>query len=163
MCRGLLRQCNLTAVSRPSKRKTVTELFRTFGKNELAILEDLVSIASLKALVLLPPVSLVKTILEVTALLTPENPPWNMSASDSGAVMRLLFIAGISNGLYTPDHGVNLSLVAAEALSEVAHAATAGDVQLNNGWIRNSPQGTYGTNFAERADVSISADNEQTH
>jgi hypothetical protein len=73
-----------------------------------------------------------------------------------------LRLAGIRNGTYTPVPGVNLTLVGEVGLAALAQTDHIDHVLLNNGWQRNSPQGFYGSNYADRASTAISGDLEQT-
>src|ERR1700677_2973600 len=82
---NLLQQCKLSTVPRPSKLKPL-EAFRGAITNETALLESLEMIVSLKGLGTIPELPLVRTILQLTAAFTPENPPWNVSSSESETV-----------------------------------------------------------------------------
>jgi hypothetical protein len=106
--------------------------------------------------------SLVPETLQLTAAFAPENPPWNVSSSESETVYRQLAAAGIRNGSYTPVSGVNLTLAADTVFTTIVHVARSDQVLLNNGWERNSPAGIYGSDYAERANVGIELNGEQT-
>jgi hypothetical protein len=152
---NLLQQCKLSTVPRPSKRKPLsTAAFRGVSANETNL--------TLKSLPLIPTLLLVMTILRLTATFAPENPPWNVSSSESEKIYRQLAVAGIRNGSYTPVPGVNLTLTGDTVYTTVVHVGKVDQVLLNNGWERNFPQGIYGSNYAERANVAIALSLEQT-
>ena len=152
---NLLQQSKLSTVPQPSKRKPLsTATFRGVSTNETALTP--------KTLQLIPTLPLVTTILQLTATFAPENPPWNVSSSESETVYRQLAVAGIRNGSYTPVPGVNLTLAGNTTITTVARVAKADQILLNNGWERNFPQGVYGSNYAERANVAIALYQEQT-
>jgi hypothetical protein len=152
---NLIQQCKLSTVPRPSKRKPLSvATFRGVSPNETTL--------TLETIQLLATVPLVMTILQLTAAFAPENPPWNVSSSESETVYRQLAAAGIRNGSYTPVPGVNLTLAADAAFTTIVHVARIDQVLLNNGWERNSPAGIYGSDYAERANVGIELNGEQT-
>jgi hypothetical protein len=145
---NLLQQCKLSTVPRPSKRKPLsTATFRGVSINATTL--------SLESLQLLPTLPLVMTILQLTANFAPENSPWNVSSSESHMVHRQLAVAGIRNGSYTPVPGVNLTLAGEASFTTAIRTAKADQVLLNNGWVRNFPQGIYGSDYVERAVVAI--------
>jgi hypothetical protein len=152
---NLIQQCKLSTVPRPSKRKPLsTADFQGVTTNETTLTLDTIQ--------LIPTLTLVMTILQLTATFAPENPPWNVSSSGLETVHRQLAVAGIRDGSYTPVPGVNLTLVGETGFAAANQARKADQVLLNNGWARNSPQGIYGSNYVERAVVSIGAELEQT-
>lgn len=152
---NLLRQCKLSAVPRSFKREPLsTATFQGISSTNVTTLyqEILQQTATASR----------EIILQLTAAFAPENPPWNVSSSESETVHRQLTVAGIRNGSYTPVPGVNLTLAGEAAIAAASWAAIAAQVSLNNGWQRSFPQGIYGYNYVERAVAAISVYLEQT-
>ncbi|OJZ83644.1 hypothetical protein ASPFODRAFT_220612 [Aspergillus luchuensis CBS 106.47] len=95
-------------------------------------------------------------IMQLTARIAPHNPPRNIS--DLERVNNMLREAGIRDGVYEPQKGLNLT--AAYLASEVAMAKVASKPQnvrsLGNGWKELAPtvQGDYGENYVMREYVT---------
>jgi hypothetical protein len=100
----------------------------------------------------------------LSAALIPYNPP--ESYTDQYRVNTTLALAGIYNGSYHPQTGINLTQAAA-----IANATIAADIKdpshlrtFTNGWELSiaSFQGSFGTNYGSRAYVAIAGYQQQT-
>lgn len=93
----------------------------------------------------------------VAARLLPYNPP--QSISDRDRVNGFLAQAGISNGTYVPQTGVDLDEASAVAnrSARTSYLDPANKVQLNDGWEIPKPafQGNYGTNYGSLAEEAL--------
>ncbi|KAJ5082480.1 DUF1254-domain-containing protein [Penicillium argentinense] len=93
-------------------------------------------------------------IMQLTARITPNNPPRNIS--DLNRVNRMLERAGINfhEGTYEPPTGQNLTRAYAASLANMAKAAKqpANLVSLGHEWVQTSSQaqGDYGENYLMR-------------
>lgn len=88
-------------------------------------------------------------IMELLAEFAPANPPFNKS--DTAYVNQELKAAGICNGTYHPPCGVNLTLAYSQVEASIKVYAASSFKSLGNGWVYNVPQGTYGSNYVDRA------------
>jgi hypothetical protein len=91
-------------------------------------------------------------IMDLLVKLAPANPPINKS--DTQHVYNKLRAAGIRHDTYMTPTGVNLSLAYSEVEASINSYATSSVQSLGNGWVRNVPQGTYGSNYLDRALVA---------
>lgn len=78
--------------------------------------------------------------------------------ADSEAFGMNMTLAGISDGVYTPVKGVNLTEANSTALLHVSAVDATTKTDLDNGWsmLNASNTGDYGTKYDVRADVAAS-------
>jgi hypothetical protein len=92
-------------------------------------------------------------IMKLLAKLAPSNPPAN--TGNTAQVTRELKAAGIRHGTYEPPTSVNLSLAYSAVEAEIQSYAASSSESLGNGWVHNVPQGTYGSNYVDRALIAV--------
>ena len=88
-------------------------------------------------------------VMELLAKLAAANPP--LSKSETAHVDHELRAAGIRYDTYKPPRDVNLSLAYSEVEAAIHSFAISSLQSLGNGWVHNVPQGTYGSNYLDRA------------
>lgn len=79
--------------------------------------------------------------------------------TDSGILESNMKLAGISEGVYTPVEGVNLTEANTTALTAALVGASGAQIDLGNGWkvLNPSETGDYGTKYDVRTAVAVSA------
>jgi hypothetical protein len=147
--RKLLQNTTLSKLPRPSKQKPLS--ISSF--DDVSINMTYLTLSIIRQAEIVP---LVEKVLQLTATFAPEDPPWNVSYSELEKVDHQLVVAGIDNGSYTPIPQINLTLVGEAAFDLVTEANKRNQVVLNNGWVRGSPQGIFGSNYVARALVAVS-------